>query len=67
MRGARDISKVPLREVSIRSSRQQMMKIIKTDSVMIIKLMGNKSKTINKVRYAREEARNGGKSRYLLF
>jgi hypothetical protein len=47
MRGARDISKVPLREVSIRSSRQQMMKIIKMDSVMIIKLMGNKSKTIN--------------------
>ena len=44
-----------------------MMKIIKTDSVKIIKLMGNKLMTIKLVRYAREEVRNGGKSKYLLF
>ena len=66
-REARDISKVQLREVSIRLLRQQMMKIIKMDLVKIIKLMGNKLMTIKLVRYAREEVRNGGKSKYLLF
>ena len=44
-----------------------MMKIIKTDSVKIIKLMGNKLMTIKLVRYEREEVRNGGKSKYLHF
>lgn len=59
--------RVQHREVNIQSLRQQMMKIIKTDSVKIIKLMGNKLMTIKLVRYEREEVRNGGKSKYLLF